>query len=157
MYIIPYKRFAIPSRGDFSARVKYAPVISTILENKTSRLAFSFDCIVDSGADYCVFPAHLGELIGLNVELGERLPMYGIGGRETLYFHHIKIIMIIENQALEFKCFAGFSKKMNLKGFGLLGRQGFFNLFKKIEFLENQRELVLSPENSLLKQGELQF
>ncbi len=159
-FTIPYKRFSIPSRGDFSAQVKYSPIVSTILENKDHRLDFSFDCIINSGADYCVFPAYLGELIGLNVELGQKLPMYGVGGKETLYFHHIKIVIIIDNQPWEFKCLAGFSRKMNHKGVGLLGRQGFFNLFTRIEFLENQRKLILTAHEddvSPLKQGDLLF
>lgn len=159
-FTIPYTRLTIPSRGDFPAQVKYSPIVSTILENKIHRLEFSFDSIIDSGADYCVFPAYLGELIGLNVELGQRLPMYGVGGKEILYFHHIKVIVIIEKQAWEFKCFVGFSKKMNIKGLGFLGRQGFFNLFNKIEFLENQRKLrLIAEEDSIshLRQGGLIF
>lgn len=143
---IPYKKIQIPSRVDFPAQVKYSPIVATVLENKGKRLDFSFDSIIDSGADYCVFPSQFGELIGLNVELGKRLPTYGVGGQETLYFHHIKVALIIEKEAWEFPCFAGFSRKMNHKGVGLLGRQGFFNLFKKIEFVENKRKLNLSVE-----------
>ena len=149
-FTIPYKKIHIPSRGDFPAQVKYSPIVATVLENKTSRLEFSFDSIIDSGADYCVFPSQLGELIGLNVELGKRLPTYGVGGQEILHFHQIKVVVIIQTEAWEFKCFAGFSKKMNYKGVGLLGRQGFFNLFSKIEFLENQRELILTTEKDSL-------
>ena len=65
------------------------------------------------------------------------MPTYGVGGQEILYFHHVKVTIIIGGEAWEFKCFCGFLRKMNHKGVGLLGRQGFFNLFKKIEFLEN--------------------
>jgi len=73
-FTIPYKKIHIPSRGDFPAQIKYSPIVATVLESKTNRLDFSFDSIIDSGADYCVFPSQLGELIGLNVELGKRLP-----------------------------------------------------------------------------------
>ena len=155
-FTIPYKKINIPSRGDFSAQIKYVPVVATVLENKGDRLGFSFDSIIDSGADYCVFPSQLGTMIGLNVELGKKLPTYGVGGQETLYFHNVKVVLIIDGEAWEFKCFAGFSRKMNHKGVGLLGRQGFFNLFNRIEFLENQRELILTAEGdnpSSLRQG----
>ena len=145
-FTIPYKKIVIPSRGDFPAQVKYSPIAPTVLENKNHKLDFSFDSIVDSGADYCVFPSQLGELIGLDVELGRKLPTYGVGGLEILYFHDIKVILIIQGKPWEFKCLAGFSRKMNHKGVGLLGRRGFFNLFSKIEFLENQRELTLTAE-----------
>ena len=150
IFTIPYKKIHIPSRGDFPAQVKYTPIVTTVLENKTNRLDFSFDSIIDSGADYCVFPSQLGELIGLNIELGKRLPTYGVGGQETLYFHDIKITLIIEGEAWGFPCFAGFSRKMNYKGVGLLGRRGFFNLFKGVEFLENQRKLILTAEGGSL-------
>ena len=99
----------------------------------------------------------MGELIGLDVELGQKLPTYGVGGLEILYFYSIKIILIIDREAWEFKCLAGFSRKMNHKGVGLLGRQGFFNLFKRIEFLENQRKLTLEAEEIHFKQGSLLF
>ena len=155
-FTIPYRKISIPFRGDFPAQVKYSPIVTTVLEHKTHKLDFSFDSIVDSGADYCVFPSQLGEFIGLEIELGKKLPTYGVGGLEILYFHDIKVILIIEGKPWEFKCFAGFSRKMNQKGVGLLGRQGFFNLFDKIEFLENQRELILTAEGdnpSHLRQG----
>lgn len=126
--------------------------MATVLENKGKRLDFSFDSIIDSGADYCVFPSQLGELIGLNVGLGKRLPTYGVGGQETLFFHHIKCTFIIGSEAWDFSCLAGFSRKMNHKGIGLLGRQGFFNLFKKVEFLEGQRKLILTAEGGPLFQ-----
>ena len=147
---IPYKKIHIPSRGDFPSQVKYSPIVTTVLETEAKRLDFSFDSIIDSGADYCVFPSQLGTLIGLNVELGKRLPTYGVGGQETLYFHHIKITLFMGGEPWEFPCFAGFSRKMNHKGVGLLGRQGFFNLFKKILFLENQRRLILTSESGPL-------
>ncbi len=89
-------------------------------------------------------------MIGLNVELGKRLPTYGVGGQEILYFYDIKVTLIIKGESWSFPCFAGFSKKMNYKGVGLLGRQGFFNLFKNVEFLENQRKLILTAENGQL-------
>ena len=145
-FTIPYKRIRIPARGDFPAQVKYSPIVTTVLEHKGRRIDFSFDSIIDSGADYCVFPSQLGQLIGLDVELGKKLPTHGVGGQETLYFHNIKVVLIIGREAWEFRCLAGFSRKMNHKGVGLLGRQGFFNLFKRVEFLENKRQLILTPE-----------
>lgn len=84
IFNIPYKKISIPARGDFPAQVKYSPIVSTVLENKGKRLDFSFDSIIDSGADYCVFPSQFGELIGLDVELGKRLPTHGVGGQRDI-------------------------------------------------------------------------
>ncbi len=157
---LPYTKEKIPPRGDFPEKIKYSPLVETILQFQNQRLNFKFPSVIDSGADFCVFPAQLGELIGIDIEKGKKLLTYGVGGKDILNFHHVKVIVIMENQPWEFSCFAGFSRKMNHKGVGLLGRQGFFNLFSKIEFLENQRKLVLTIEGdnpSDLKHGGLLF
>ena len=129
---IPYKRVANERRGDFPQSVRYVPIIDTTLEYNRKRLQGTFDSVVDSGADYCVFPAEYGVSIDINIENGKHLPTHGIGGREILYFHTIKVIVNMEGESFHFKCFAGFSSKMNQRGVGLLGRKGFFNLWEKI-------------------------
>ena len=97
----------------------------------------SFDSIVDSGADFCVFPANVGKAIGLDVDEGENVVTFGIGGKETLYFHKVTAEVIVNDQSLKFECRAGFSTKLNTKGIGFLGRDGFFDLFQEVAF--NQR------------------
>ena len=54
----------------------------------------------------------------------------------------------MEGEFFHFKCFAGFSRRMNQRGVGLLGRKGFFNLFSKVTFNEEKRDLRLSGEGS---------
>ena len=145
---IPYKRVATDQRGDFSRSVRYVPIIDTTLEYNKKRLQGTFDSVVDSGADYCVFPAEYGVSIGVDIEKGKRLPTHGVGGREILYFHTIRGIVNIEGEFFQFKCFAGFSRKMNQRGVGLLWRKGFFNLFSKVTFNEDKRNLHLVGEGS---------
>ena len=65
---IPYKRVKTDQRGDFSRSVRYVPIIETTLEFNQKRLQGTFDSVVDSGADYCVFPSEYGMLIGLDIE-----------------------------------------------------------------------------------------
>lgn len=84
---IPYRKIQIPSRGDSPAKTIHAPVLKTSLFHKNKERIFFIDSLVDSGADFCVFPANVGDIIGLNVYEGKSVSTFGIGGKETLYFH----------------------------------------------------------------------
>ena len=130
---VPYQKIQIPPRGDLPAKTVYAPILKTALLHK-NREPFYFDSIVDSGADFCVFPANLGELAGFNVLGGKNVITSGVGGKEMLYFHKVKLEVIIKDEPWTFECQAGFSTKMNARGVGFLGRDGFFDLFQEIAF-----------------------
>ena len=83
--------------------------------------------LIDSGADYCIFHADLGEQIGIQVESGKRLPFHGTGGQEQIaYFHDIKL----EVGGYEIPCYAGFSRDFLSMPYGILGQIGFFDKFK---------------------------
>ena len=63
-----------------------------------------------------------------------------------LYLHDIRVGIKIRNDIWYFHCRAGFSKRMNKKGTGFLGRNGFFDLFEEITFNENKRMLRIKGE-----------
>ena len=112
---------------------------------------------MDSGADFCVFPARFGELIGIDIKKGELKPSFGVGGMESLYFHHIKVGLIIKGDIWKFSCYAGFSTKMNVKGTGLLGRNGFFDLFEEVSLNQNKRMFKLKLADDGSSQRTLSF
>ena len=152
--IIPYFLIHVPSRGDLPSQTIYSPLLDTYLFYQAKQTNFSFQSIVDSGADFCVFPAKFGELIGIDVKEGLEIPTFGIGGKEILYFHTIKIGVVIKEQIWKFECDAGFSFKMNPKGVGLLGRKGFFDLFQEVAFNQDKKMLKLKGEGTRnLKNG----
>ena len=130
---VPYRKVQIPAQGDAPAKIIHVPVLKTTLFYK-NKLLFDFDSVVDSGADFCVFPAKVGTAIGLDVYEGENIITNGIGGKETLYFHKVKVEVVIKDAPWVFECRAGFSTKLNTKGIGLLGRDGFFDLFQEVSF-----------------------
>ena len=132
--IIPYKKIQIPPQGDFPAKVIHVPVLKTALFYKNKERQFFLDSLVDSGDDFCVFPANAGKAIGVDIYEGESVVTFGIGGKETLYFHKVMIEVIINEQSWKFECRAGFSSKLNAKGIGFLGRDGFFDLFQEVSF-----------------------
>ena len=131
---VPYQKIQILAQGDTLAKTVHAPVLKTSLYHKNHERLFLIDAIVDSGADFCVFPANTGKAIGLDVYEGENIITNGIGGKETLYFHKVKVEVIVKDEPWVFECRAGFSTKLNSKGIGFLGREGFFDLFQEVAF-----------------------
>ncbi len=131
---ISYQKIQIPAQGDVPAKTIYAPVLKTTLFYKNVERLFLIDCIVDSGADFCVFPAKMGKAIGLDIYEGENVITNGIGGKEILYFHKLKVEVLLNDEPWAFECRAGFSSKLNTKGIGFLGRDGFFDLFQEVSF-----------------------
>jgi hypothetical protein len=146
---ISYTDLIIPARGSFPRRVMSRPMVHTVLSHYKNDLDFSFPCIVDSGADYCVFPSSYGEMIGLDIEKGPHLQSGGLGGGDTLYFHKITVKIILGNEPMQFICKAGFSRKMDRAGIGFLGRHGFFELFDEVSFYQQKKRFILRVSNEL--------
>lgn len=122
-----------------SHEIMYSPRLPTILESRNTRGKFSFPSVVDSGADYCVFPATFGEMLGIDVRSGESSQMAGFGGSGDCFYHSLNVVVVIEGLIYRFQCFAGFSYLMNELGIGLLGRHGFFELFEEVIFSQRER------------------
>ena len=135
----PYTKVIIPVQREIPEKTIYSPRVETYLFHGAKQTHFSFYSVVDSGADFCVFPAKFGELIGIDIKNGQSIPSFGVGGKEMLYFHQIKVGIIIRNEIWKFDSRVGFSYKMNDKGTGLLGREGFFDLFSEISFNQKKR------------------
>ena len=97
--------------------------------------------LIDSGADYCVFHASIGEIIGLTVESDKLDEFSGVAEQKELlkaYFHDIKI----EVGGYEFDCWTGFSRDIANSSCGCLGQFGFFSLFNVL-FDYNKERLEL--------------
>lgn len=78
----------------------------------------------DSGADYCIFHATIGEQLGLDIKTGKELTFYGTSGEpQKAYFH--KISFKIGGNV--HRCDVGFSYDMEKLAYGLLGQYGFFD------------------------------
>lgn len=62
--------------------------IEIIYRNKS----VPYEVLIDSGADFCIFDAQIGEILGVPIEEGEKFEVAGITGeKEPIYFHHCKI------------------------------------------------------------------
>ena len=120
------------------------PQVQTFLEYQEHKLQFRFPCLLDSGADYCVFPAQFGEVIGVPIRTGKVQATAGIGD-DTAYFHAVKVFVEINKNVYTFECYAGFMYSLDRIGLGLLGRHGFFELFESVTFKQNARFVELVP------------
>jgi len=116
--------------------VAYRPVLNVILKYKNKTR--TTPALVDSGADKCIFPTPVGELIGLDVHSVE--PEYS-GGIDAIkvpvYCHDITIV--IRNNPINVRC--GFIDKLPI---GLLGQEGFFDQYK-ITFFYKEKYFDITP------------
>lgn len=99
------------------------------------------EVLVDSGADFCIFDAQIGEILGIDVEKGEPQPVSGItGATETYYVHAITIKV----GGWPFSIHAGFLPNIARLGYGVVGQRGFFDLFV-VKFDLVKEEIELKP------------
>ncbi len=138
-----YSKFPSQPNPAFPER-KYVkrPVIAIEVGHKDK--SFKYLALIDSGADFCIFHAQIGEALGIDVKNGKRLEYYGIVGvKEEAFFHDITIVV----GGYKKKCYCGFSYNFDKTKmpYGILGQNGFFNLFKIFMDYEKE-EIELKPK-----------
>lgn len=135
-----YHRSLIPPANKLNQSQKYflRPII--FLKFKINKEVVEYPCLIDSGADYCLFHSYIGQKIGLNIKQGKKLIFYGTSGaKQTCYFHEIEYQ--IDN--FKVKTWVGFSDDIENLDFGLLGQTGFFNKFS-VKFDYSKQEIELA-------------
>ncbi len=102
-------------------------------------LSVPYEVLVDSGADFCIFDAQIADILGINVESGEKNEVAGITGvNAPIYFHDVTIKV----GGWPFKIKAAFLKEIGGFGYGVVGQKGFFNIFiVKFDLLKEEIEL----------------
>lgn len=84
-----------------------------------------YEVLVDSGADICIFDAHIAEILGINLIRGERNQVSGITGFPEYYYIHSVEIKV---GGLKYKVNVGFMS-MGSSAYGIVGQKGFFDKF----------------------------
>lgn len=114
----------------------YRPLIpiQIIFSQKSSLL---FEALVDSGADKSLFPLDIGSQIGIDFSQIKPHKARGIGGI-VVKTYSSPIEIKLKDQL--FKTVADFSAEID---YPLLGRQGFFDLFPKVEFDQKKKKLKI--------------
>ena len=99
------------------------PLITVVLryQDKKQKLF----TLVDSGADVCLFPKDVADILGIDIKNGAMVFITGIGGGQIpFYFHEVEILL----GEYQVKTKVGFSNS-HIGVSGILGQQGFFDNF----------------------------
>ena len=88
-----------------------------------------YNCLVDSGADYCIFESDAADSMGLNWKSGIETHPEGIKSGATLTVYLNDIVYKVDG--VEYEATVAFTDELDMP-FGILGRDGFFNHFSVI-------------------------
>lgn len=108
----------------------YRPVISIRISKTHGQISPFFDALIDSGSDRNLFPLRLATALGIKLKKIKPKQIGGIG-KVVIDAYTEKINIWLGTK--EYKTEADFSPQQQVP---LLGRDGFFNLFKSIKFDE---------------------
>ena len=135
-----YRKVSVSPSAAFPRRNHLLrPIIPLSIMTKSRRVRY--EALIDSGADYTIFPAALGAILGLNPKKGKKESVVGVSGASLdVYFHHISI----EVGGSEVKIYAGFAEAMNQDP-GILGQNGYFDHFA-VKFNLTKEEIEIKAK-----------
>lgn len=113
------------------------PVIPIEINYKNKSVPY--EVLIDSGADFCIFDAQIGDILGILVEKGEPGEVAGITGQKgPIYFH----LLTIKIGGWEYDIKAAFLRSIGPYGYGVVGQRGFFdNFVVKFDLIKGEIEL----------------
>ena|SRR3989344_5577930 len=134
-----YYKLPLRNQSDFFGYSILKPIIPIGLTMRGK--LFDYAALIDSGADFCIFDAGIGEALDIDVKSGRKITFSGIqdAGGAQAYVHEVTIVI----GGWEHKTMVGFSYDIASDGYGILGQKGFFDLFiVKFDFLKEEVELT---------------
>jgi hypothetical protein len=135
MNLITY-RYTQVGTGD---EVRYRPLVDVTVLAPNGE-AVQVAALVDSGADFCLFPLTTAGMLSLKVESLPTAITFGVGSVSNLtYFDDL--VLDLGNGVI-FTTRVGFTEGMDRAGFGLLGQMGFFENYN-VEFRYRQRTFTI--------------
>lgn len=112
--------------------------IEIIYQDKSVR----YEALVDSGADINIFDADIAQILGIDLTSGEKSTVSGITGVGEPYYIH-KVDLRIGGHIFK-DIRVGFLKEIGAYGYGVVGQNGFFDLFiVKFDLKKKEVELKL--------------
>ena len=109
------------------------------VEVSYGEISVPYEVLVDSGADFCIFDSQIGEILGIDIEKGEKFNVAGITGKLEPYYVHQVAIKV---GGWNYKIKAGFMPNMGRFSYGVVGQRGFFDIFViKFDLLKSEVEL----------------
>lgn len=136
-----YKK--IPIIGDLKARqvtFVYRPIIPVQIKYKDQKV--SYEALIDSGADQCIFHSEIAELLGISWQEGKKCSFGGVSGKLLKGFISSVNLIVRGN---EIKTKAVFSSEIPSWGYGILGQNDFFRFFR-VRFVFQKKVVEITPE-----------
>ena|SRR3989338_2371244 len=133
-----YFKFPLQVKSDFFGHSILKPIIPIGLT--VGDKPFDYSALIDSGADFCIFDAGIGEALSLDVKSGKRLQFSGVqeAGGAQAFLHEVTILI----GGLKYTIPVGFSYDIAKDGYGILGQKGFFDIFSvKFDYRKEEIEL----------------
>lgn len=115
------------------------PIIPVTLLYKDKSVIY--EALVDSGADMCMFPAQIGEILGFDIEDGKKGSLGGVVGKTVDAYYHDIDIEIGGNRT---HATIGFTEESRFD-YGFLGQVGVFNYYT-IHFFYRKGVVELRPD-----------
>lgn len=134
----PYKKFHVSSRPGERLESVSRPVIP--IRVGCGRLQVAYEALLDSGADFSIFHAEIGEAIGLAVRKGRPVTFAGVGGGTCRGYRHRVWLEIGTWRA---QCGLVFAYGLNMP-YGLLGQADVFRRFV-VTFVKSSGWIEIKP------------
>jgi len=134
-----YKKI-VGLEGKTQKIIALRPIIPLSIRQGNGQIRY--EALIDSGADFCIFHAELGRLLGLDIEKGMRKKFGGVTGQTGIAFIHA-VTLDLGGFEVETEC--GFSDDISRDGYGILGQDGFFDNFK-VTFDRRSEKVELVPK-----------
>lgn len=138
-----YRKLQLSRKSDYFGSAILKPLIP--LKICVGKSDINYTALIDSGADFCIFDAEIGEYLGLDIFAGPKEVFGGIqekGGAEA-FIHNV----ILEIGGWGYKTKVGFSYDIAKHGFGILGQKGFFDIFV-VKFDLSKENIELKEKRS---------
>ncbi len=120
---------------------KFLPIVPLKIQGKEGWVEFK--AFIDTGASYCLFHADVAEVLGIDVEKGEKDEMVvGDGNILVVYIHFLPVSIA----GKEFQAKIGFSKGIGVN-MEIIGRKDIFDHFV-VCFDEQERAVTFTPKGS---------
>ncbi|MFH0803521.1 MAG: hypothetical protein V1877_00145 [Candidatus Tagabacteria bacterium] len=133
-----YHKLLLPQRSEYFGSSILKPIIPVKITIGKKEL--NYTALIDSGADFCIFDAEIGEYLGIDIRSGRSEEFGGIqerGGAKA-FLHNV----VLNIGGWEYKTIVGFSYDIARHGFGILGQKGFFDIFVvKFDLFKEEIEL----------------
>lgn len=121
------------------------PIIPVRLTHKISSV--NIPALIDSGADFNVFPLSIAKDLGLSINLSKPIIFRGVGEKSqklTGYLSVLNLMIFNKGENINFSTPIVFTNDIPSNGFALLGETGFFDHLNQVSFFYKRGKILLA-------------